>query len=119
MNKAIETIQELLKVKAYKSGCKFEDDDFLSNNITDWDKSKYGTEASKKNITTFTLDIDLIIFGKLADTEELGNGTLASAYTLFLRIPNGHPIIGVVNINRDLDYTKKNIQSYFQSMNSS
>ena len=116
MNKAIETLQALLKVKAYNYGLKFEDEDFLSNNITYWDKSKYGTEASKKGITTLTLDIDLIIFGRFADTEELGNGTLASAYTLFLHNLNGQPIIGVVNINRDLDYSKKNVQNYFQSI---
>jgi len=116
MNNAIETLQTLLKVKAYNFGFKFEDDDFLSNNITYWDKSKYGTEASKKGITTLTLDIDLIIIGRFADTEELGNGTLASAYTLFLHNSNGQPIIGVVNINRDLDYTKKNVQNYFQSI---
>ena len=116
MNKAIETLQALLKVKAYNNGCQFEDEDFLSNNITFWDKSKYGTEASKKKITTFTLDIDLIILGRFADTEEMGNGTLASAYTLFLRISTGQPIIGLVNINRDLDYSKKNIQSFFQSI---
>ena len=48
MNKAIETLQALLKVKAYNSGLVFEDDDFLSDNITLWDKSKYGTEAKKK-----------------------------------------------------------------------
>ena len=116
MNKAIETLQALLKVKAYNYGFKFEDDDFISNNITYWDKSKYGTEASKKDITTFTLDIDLIIFGRFADTKEMGNGTLASAYTLFLRTSTGQPIIGVVNINRDLDYSKKNVQNYFQSI---
>ena len=116
MNKAIETLQALLKVKAYNVGLVFEDDDFISSNITLWDKSKYGTEATKKGITTLTNDIDLIIFGRFADTEEMGNSTLASAYTLFLRTSNGHPVIGVVNINRDLDYTKKNVQSYFQSI---
>jgi hypothetical protein len=41
MNKAIETLQALLKVKAYKNGCQFEDEDFISHNITLWDKSKY------------------------------------------------------------------------------
>jgi hypothetical protein len=46
----------------------------------------------------------------------MGNATLASAHTSFLRTINGHPIVGVVNINRDLDYTKKNVQSYFQSI---
>ena len=116
MNKAIETLQALLKVKAYNSGLVFEDDDFLSDNITLWDKSKYGTEAKKKGITTLTNDIDLIIFGRFADTKEMGNATLASAHTSFLRSINGHPIVGVVNINRDLDYTKKNVQSYFQSI---
>jgi len=116
MNKAIETLQALLKVKAYNYGFKFEDDNFLSNNITLWDKSKYGTEASEKGITTLTLDIDLIIFGRFADTEELGNGTLASAYSLFVKSSNGHPVVGLVNINRDLDYKKQNIQNYFQSI---
>ena len=116
MNKAIETLQALLKVKAYNYGFIFEDEDFLSNNFTLWDKSKYGTEATQKGITTLTLDIDLIIFGRFADTEELGNGTLASAYSLFVQTSNGHPIIGVVNINRDLDYTKQNVQNYFQSI---
>jgi hypothetical protein len=53
MNKAIETLQALLKVKAYNYGFQFKDDDFLSSNITYWDKSKYGTEASKKKYYDF------------------------------------------------------------------
>lgn len=48
MNKAIETLQALLKVKAYNYGFQIEDEDLLSSNISIWDKSKYGTEAKQK-----------------------------------------------------------------------
>ena len=78
INKAIDTLENLLKV--YPQG------DILDNNLYDdisyyleidyWDKDKFGTKAIEKGITLLSLDIDLLIFGKFEDMEE---GVLASA----------------------------------------
>ena len=116
MQKAINTLESLLKVKSNKYGYNFDDEEFLLSNITYWDKTKFGTEAKKKKINTYTLDIDLLILGRFGDNEEMGNGTLASAYTLFLQQYSGQPIVGIVNINRDVDFSKINSQNYFQSI---
>ena len=88
----------------------------LKMNITYWDTSKFGNEAAEKNITTDTLDIDLIIFGRFVSREDLGENTLASAASYYMEEETGQPIVGLVNINKDLNYSIEHSQEYFESI---
>ena len=105
-----------MKVKAYNYSFHFDDEVFLKENISFWDKTKFGTEAKNKNITTYIFDIDLIILGRFGNTEEMGNGTLASAYASGGDPYTDRPVVGIVKINRDVDFSKINSKNYFQSI---
>ena len=59
-----------------------------------------------------TLKIDLVIFGKI---ESLDDSTLASASGMgFDR--KGQPFLGLVKINKNVDYSKEKSQEYFQTI---
>ena len=113
MTKAVETLQTLLRVRADGGEYTFEDVDIEELNITDWDKNKVGTDAKNRGITMTSLDIDLIIFGTIVS---LDNSTLASASAKYLNSVTGQPIIGLVKINKDVDYSKEKSQEYFQAI---
>ena len=116
INKAVDTIQKLLKVKPLKYAY-YIDNAFLKDiGLRAWDTSKFGDEAAENKITTDTLDIDLIIFGRFLKKEDLGNNTLAAALCMSYEEENGRPIVGLVYINKDLDYSLVNTQEYFQSI---
>ena len=113
LKKGVETLQALLKVKPIEDPYQFTDEELKSLNINEWDKEKFGNEASNKNISTISLGIDLIIFGRF---EELGIGTLASAGPAFIQEKNGQPIVGLVKINPKIDYSKGKSKEYFQAI---
>ena len=115
MKKAIETLESLLKVK--ETGCYyFKDEDMKDIDIHYWDKTKIGTEAFNNSITTCSNNIDLFIFARFGKGNELSNLTLAKAGAKYLDFETGRPIIGLVNINRNVDYSKINSKEYFQSI---
>ena len=116
INKAVATLQKLLKVKPLKNSYNFEDSFLKRIGLNYWDTSKFGDEATEKGITTETLDIDLIIFGKFLNKTEIGNNTLASATFIQYEEGTGQPIAGIININKDLDYSLVHTQEYFQSI---
>ena len=116
INKAVATFQKLLKVKPLKNSYNFKDSFLKGIGINFWDTSKFGDEATEKGITTQTLDIDLIIFGKFLNKTILGNTTLASATFIQYEEGTGQPIAGIININKDLDYSLTHTQEYFQSI---
>ena len=73
-----------------------------------------GTKALEKGITLLSLDIDLLIFGKFEDME---GGVLASATQVFVNSYTGQPIIGIVYINKNIDYLSNiNLKEYLQSI---
>ena len=115
-DKVINTLQTLLKVKPFIYGYNFEDEEIEKMGINYWHKEKFWNEALKKNITTKTLGIDLIIFGRFANSTELGKGTLASAIAYYYQRGTGQPIVGLVNINKDVNYSLIHSQEYFQSI---
>ena len=83
-----------------------------SLNIRDWDKSLVGDSASYNGVSMNSLGIDLIIFGQVVS---LDNSTLASASGLAFQ-DDGKPILGLVKINKGVDYSKKRSQEYFQAI---
>ena len=114
INKAKETLQKLLKVKALEIDFNFDDEDLTDYvGIDYWDKEKFGTEAYYKGINFFYLGIDLVIFPVL---EEMESGILAAATSLYGSTKTYQPIVGKVFINTNLDFLTENFDEYFQSV---
>jgi hypothetical protein len=115
INKAVETLENLLKVHPQDIDINLDDDtlfDYLEINY--WDKEKFGTEAYERGITFFSLDIDLVIFGKFEEMEE---GALAAASPFFVNEVTGQPLVGMVYINKNVSYLSNiNFQEYLQSI---
>jgi len=110
MTKAVNTLKSLLRVKPHQLNWGFYDEDIEEIGINRWNKSLIGNNTKgMKN-----LDIDLFIFVRFGDKEEMGELTLASAGARFLEPGNGKPLIGIVNINREVDYSKENSLQYFE-----
>ena len=112
MKKAVETIQALLKVKPPEREYFFMDEHIKAINIKEWDRSKIGDAATLKGVSMYSLGIDLIIFGTI---ETLEGSTLASASSRYNQ-DNGQPLIGLVKINKEVDYSKEKSQEYFQAI---
>ena len=109
MNKAIETIKSLLKVKQVQKDYFLSDDDIINKlGINNWDKTKLGDEMKDQNKTFGCLGIDLYIFVKLSNNTELGENNLAAATPVYTDDLTGQPSMGMVFINRDVDYSKQN-----------
>ena len=111
MNKAVKTLQSLLRVKKSDVGFVFTDDQIANINIQEWNKSLIGTNAIGH---TGELGIDLFIFGRVDDQMELS--TLATAGPKYFDPNSGRPLVGVVNINKNVNYSKINSREYFQSI---
>ena len=114
MKKAVETLQNLLRVKPHAYEYSFLDGDIDEElKIKDWDKNIVGTTATLSGKTMASQDIDLIIFGTI---QTLASGTLASASARYTDPDNAQPVIGVVKINKEVDYSKEKSQEYFQAI---
>jgi len=113
MTKAVNTLKSLLRVKPHQKNWGFYDEQIERISINKWNKSLIGNETSKGMID---LDIDLFIFARFDDKEHMGELTLASAGARYLEPGNGKPLIGVVNINREVDYSKENSLQYFEGI---
>ena len=74
LNKAVETLQSLLKVRKHKYGYSFSDEQIKNIKITDWNKTMIGDKAI---VNSKTLDIELFIFGRFDN--QMDSLTLASA----------------------------------------
>ena len=110
LNKAIETLQKLLKVKRLDGVYKFNDFDIKYMGIQNWNKTIIGSSAKDFQ----TLGIDLVIFGRFKD--DMDDSTLASAGISAIIPESGQPLIGFVNINANANYSKINSKEYFQSI---
>ena len=111
LNKAVETLQSLLKVRKLKDGYSFSDEQIKKIYIDDWNKTMIGSNAIGNSKT---LDIDLFIFGRFDD--KMNPSTLASAGPRYSVPETGQPLVGVVNINTNVNYSKINSKEYFQSI---
>ena len=112
MEKAVKTIESLLKVKPLDKEYFFSNANIESLNIRDWDKSVVGDSATYNDVSMNSQEIDLIIFGQLLS---LDSSTLASASGVVFQ-DDGKPVLGLVKINKDVDYSKKKSQEYFQAI---
>ena len=116
MNKAVETLKSLLKVKPLKTinGSYYIDDNNLKRlNLEKWNKTMFGNEAMQNQTSFQKLGIDLAIFGTFMD---LPSSTLATASAQLYQPGDGQPYLGLVKINKNIDYSKPNSQIYFESI---
>ena len=116
MEKAVSVLKKLLKVKPLQEEYQLEDQDFVTLNITKWNTSLFGTQARINKKSFRTENIDLAIFGKF---EDLGESTLATASARAFQnttIRRGQPYIGVVKINKNVNYLLPNSKIYFESI---
>ena len=116
MNKAIKTLTSLLKVKSSKYNYLFTDEQIKNIGINNWDKDKIGNKASLQLHGFYYFNIDLYIFARLESKNIIGGTTLASAGVAYIDNESGRPLIGLVNINKDIDYTKEKSKEYFESI---
>ena len=110
MQKAIKTIQTLLKVKPTQNYV-FTDEQLRSEFIYKWNESLIGDNTGNKGM--IDLGIDLFIFVRFGNKTEMGDLSLASASARYLD-ETGQPLLGVVNINKDVDYSKINSFEFFE-----
>jgi len=109
MNKALKTIKSLLKVKIADNNYLVTDEQIKQIQIYNWNKSMIGDDAYGLRY----LGIDLVIFVRFGDNKELGNITLATGGVAYLS-NNNQPLVGLVTINRDSNYSKYNSLNYFE-----
>ena len=89
IDKAINTLEKLLKVKPFKDNYALVDQIFNSCDIKYWEKDKYGSEAYYNHSKTLLhTGYDLIIFGKIYKTDP---SILAGARPILLENSNGRP----------------------------
>ena len=115
MQKAVKTLQSLLKVKPNLNYV-FSDEALKSHLIYNWNKTVIGTGNINKKIGMVNLGIDLYIFIRFESKAILGNDTLASAGPLYINKETGQPTIGIVNISRETDFSKRNTLRYFERL---
>ena len=111
LNKAVETLESLLKFKKTNDAYVFTDKQIKDIKIPNWNKTMIGTNATGNSRQ---LGIDLFIFGRFDD--DMDSSTLASAGPRYVNSATNQPVVGVVNINTKVDYSKINSKEYFQSI---
>ena len=113
MNKAIKTLKSLVRIKPMEKNLYLSD-----QNLRDMEITRYNTTLinEMKSIGMKALGIDLVIFIKFGDSKELGEYTLSAGGTKAIDGVNGQSVGGVVLLNRDVNYTKLNSDSYFESI---
>jgi len=111
IKKAIATLESLLKV-VETSNTVWDDESIKEMGIESWNESCpcLGNSYSKG---MRSLQIDLIIFGKLDDT--MDDSTLASGDSYFVD-NNKRPLTGVVTFNSKIDFSNKNMERYLTTI---
>jgi len=110
LKKAVHTLEKLIKIKQPQNYV-FTDEMLLKNSINYWDKTKIGDDATEGMVS---LNIDLFIFIRFGNNTDMGSSTLASASAKYLDQDSGQPLLGLINLNRNVDYTKVNSLRYFE-----
>ena len=116
MKKATNILISLLKVKSLTTGYYFPDASLKKNKINYWEKDKFGDDAyNNNNKTLFSLGIDLVIFSRI-ETFGGSSSILASATPILFDNESHQPIAGIVNINPQIEFSKKGIEEYLTSI---
>ena len=110
MKNAVKTLESLLKVKGPRKGFQFSDEQIRYAHVDDWNKTMFGTNATGN---MYTYGIDLIIFARLRD--DMNEGTLATAGSIYSDSKTGRPVFGIVNISTTVNYSKLNSNHAFQT----
>ena len=116
MNKAVSVLKSLLRVKPLKEAYQLIDEDFKTLNILKWNTNLFGTEAKKNEKTLLSENIDLVIFGQFDNLEDQTLATASARAFQNTTENRGQPYIGVVKINKNIDYLLPNSELYFQSI---
>ena len=115
MQKAVSVLKSLLKVKPLAKDYQLSTHNLRDElNLTKWNTEIFGDEATGKSF--HNSNIDLVIFGQFAD---LDDSTLATASARGFQdgdVNKGQPYIGVVKINKNINYALPNSEIYFQSV---
>ena len=115
MNKAVKTLESLLKVRKYDYEYTITDEYLQNLQINYWNASMIGSQVPLGPIKT---GIDLVILAKFEET--IGGTTLArAAARSHLNMEGegkGLPVVGLVEISTKLNFTKTNSKEYFQSI---
>ena len=119
MQKAVDVLKALLKVKPLENDYCLTAENFGQLNISKWNTEIFGNNGGG---CLKSQNIDLVIFGKI---EDLGDSTLATAsakaYQNFTKANGeidknhpgyGQPYVGLVKINKKINYTLPNSQDY-------
>ena len=106
MKKAAETMKSLLKVKPLD--CYIFNEDFVEDfGFYYWDKTKFGINENRKNFSTCSFGIDLLIFSRFynkTEREEMGSHKyLMGSDIIWVRSNNGHPLVASLIINKDFE----------------
>ena len=107
----MEVLESLLKVKKSNINYIITDEQIESILIYDWNRTIVGNMAEKG---MKELGIDLIIFGRFDD--EMDEYVLANAGARYIDVKTSRPLVGIVNINSNVNYSKINSKEYFQSI---
>ena len=116
LNTATNTLTKLLKVRTQIYDFVVTDEQIMELGIYKWNKERIGniTMQNKKGLKSF--GIDLYIFVKFGNNTEMGEETLASSFIGLYDSYSGQPIVGVINLNKDLDYSKEKSSQYLESI---
>ena len=109
LKKVVKTLQTLLRVKPHKYAFIFYDEHLTNMGIEDWNRSMIGNKSLG---STYDLGVDLYIFGKFDENMD----ALATAGPVYMNTENMQPLVGIVNINAKVNYSKINSEDYFQSI---
>ena len=112
MQKAVKTLKLLLKVKPIEKNYGFYDENLIDLSINYWNGTAIGNTSKGMK----ELGIDLYIFVRFGNKTEMGEYTLASASSVYLIPESGQPLVGIANINREVDYSKAYSKEYFESI---
>ena len=112
MNKAVETLKNLVKIKTPISCFTLEVDFIEYVGFYFWDKERFGITNEKKKFSTCDFDnkIDLLIFTRFFNETEMNadNSSLMNALVLYSRASNSQPIVGGILFDKNTDYSLKN-----------
>ena len=112
IDKAANALQKLLKVKPLENGIQFSNEELNDIEIYNWDSNKFGDYAVRRNIDMNQLGIDLIIFSKIENLDEY---TIAQASSRYTQNSNHQPLLGIVEINSNINFNAANIDKYLEN----
>ena len=113
MKKAANTLMSLLKVKSLPNDYWISNLDLKIYDINHWEKEKFGNKAHNNGISLFSLGIDLVIFSRF---ESFKTSTLATAGAIYIDSKTYQPFCGLININHQIDFSRKGIEEYLTNI---